>query len=443
MRAFASISRRAYLSAILVAASTAGAQLPSASAAAAGMAGNYGSLARGYEAIAWNPANLASPGRPFFSLGLLPISASLGLDPVDITTLHKLKNVVVDSATRAGWVSLVAASGRQRIGTDETVTPLALSIGPIGIATGVASTTHIDLGPGAFEAMMFGNAGNNNGVAKALQFAGTELRNSTFGTVAVSFALPLPLHFGPLPRQHFSVGVTGKYIGGGMVLARDAGTVAAANGKINVNFQGIFPDTALFSDNSTTKKDNPLLGIGTGADVGASWSFGAWKVGLMVENIYNSFKWDTTKFAYLPVTGTIDPSSDSSGTNSDQKPFSTAPKALRDIVLNERFKPAINLSAAFAVTSFLTVTGDYHKQSGGVEAISIGPTQRMGVGAELRILPFVPIRAGVASLNDGWQAGAGVGLRFFGYELGVSGSVRRRGAASESGVMVSAIGLGH
>ena len=46
------------------------AQLPDPSTRALGMGGAYTSLARGYEAVAWNPAMLAAVGRPGFTIGL-------------------------------------------------------------------------------------------------------------------------------------------------------------------------------------------------------------------------------------------------------------------------------------------------------------------------------------------------------------------------------------
>ena len=50
-------------------------QLPSASTAALATANNYSALARGFTAIALNPAGLAMPGNPGFSLSfpLFPV----------------------------------------------------------------------------------------------------------------------------------------------------------------------------------------------------------------------------------------------------------------------------------------------------------------------------------------------------------------------------------
>src|SRR5881409_2061545 len=84
--------------------SVANAQLPNASAAAFGMGGNFTAVARGYEAVAWNPANLAMPGRPSVSFGAIIAGGNMGLAPIDFTMLHKFSGQVIDSATRVSWI---------------------------------------------------------------------------------------------------------------------------------------------------------------------------------------------------------------------------------------------------------------------------------------------------------------------------------------------------
>jgi hypothetical protein len=283
-----------------------------------------------------------------------------------------------------------------------------------------------------FEAVMFGNAGLNNGQPKNLGFTGTGAEVGAFVTGAVSFALPLPAHFtaGLLGPEHLAVGITGKYVGGSLAIAQDGGSVFGAS-SADFSFPAVIP-----SDTS-----DALVGVGTGADLSAAWSVGRWKVGVLAENVFNSFKWDTTKLEVQSSAGYFD--ADTNYSTDTTLAFSAAPQALRDRVIAQGFKPALNVGIAFKATDFLTITADIHQQTGGDAAISIGPKNRMGVGAELRILPFVPIRAGVASVTDGWQAGAGFGIHLLGYELGMSGSVRKRGAATESGFMVSVLGIGH
>lgn len=434
MRTALVISRRASVVALLlsVGARPAFAQLPSASVAAHGMGGNFTALARGYEAVAWNPANLAMPNRPGFSLGLIILGGSAGLDPIDVTMLHSFSGKVVDSATKVSWVQQARLAGGEKGRVDGAITPIALSIGPIGLHLGSSTYTNLNLSPDAWEAMLFGNAGNNGGQAKALDLTGTSIRAAVLTTAGLSFALPIPLHFtaGMLRDERAAIGITAKYVmGTGLAVAQDVGSVLGDS--LLVNFPMIVPDTN-YSGN---------VGSGIGADLGVAWSGGPWKVGLNAENVFNSFKWDTTMLALISGVGTF--STDSNSTDFDTKsPFGAAPTALRDIVTKQAFKPAVTVGAAFKVLSSLTLTADFKQSLGDDNAIQIGPKSRMGVGAEWRPLPFIPLRAGVASVTDGWQAGAGFGLRFFGYEFAASTSIRHRGAASESGLMIGVVGIG-
>jgi len=427
--------RRVGLAAVLLVGSVSSvvAQLPNASAAAFGMGGNFTAMARGYEAVAWNPANLAMLGRPFFSIGLGIGGGTAGLDPIDIKTLHSFSGRVIDSATRVTWIDQARLAGGQRLRLDGGLTPLALSVGPIGVHVGSSVYSTMNLSPDAWEAWLFGNAGNNGGQPKALDLTGTSVRSGAFTTGGLSFALPVPIQLlrGILGKESAAIGVTGKrVIGHGLIIADDIGSAVGAS-NILLSFPVIAPDTAY----------NGTAGTGNAADVSFAWSAGPWKVGVLAENVFSSFKWDTTKLAYRPGTGTFVPGGNNDA-DFDQQPYNVAPQSLRDIVAAQAFKPALAVGMALELMNSLTVTADMKTFTGGDEAIVIGPKSHFGVGAEWRILPFIPLRAGVASVTDGWQAGVGAGLTFLGYELGLSTSIRRRGVATESGLMIGVFGIG-
>jgi len=439
-----SVRRTGFAVALLsVSATTSFSQLPNASPAAFGMAGNYTAMAKGYEAVAWNAANLAMPGRPLFSLGIGAFGGTAGLDPVDVTAFHNFSGRVIDDATKAAWVDQARLAGGQRIRVDGGVTPLALSIGAIGLQVGSSLYTNANLSPDAFEAVLFGNAGAT-GQPKTLDFTGTSVRSAAFTTGAGSIALPIPFKLtgGLLPNERMAIGITGKYVvGHGLVLAQDDGSTVDGT-DVQLRFPTITVRTDdtnnLFTTLPTTEyKGN--AGSGMAADVSFAWSGGPWKVGVLAENVFNAFKWDTTMLAYRPGTSSTD-AADSTGFW--QREYGLAPQALRDIVEAQKFAPAIAVGMSFRLLAGLTLTADMKTYTGGDEAIVIGPRSHFGVGAEWKILPFIPLRAGVASVTDGWQAGVGAGLHFLGYELGAATSIRRRGLATESGLFVGLIGIG-
>lgn len=431
MRTHLSVSMRGAAVAVALLSGVAGAQIPNASTAAFGMGGNFTAIARGYEAIRWNPANLAMPGRPLISLGLGIGGGNTGTEPIDLTTLHKFSGTDVDSATRVSWVEQARLAGGQRGRLDGGLTPIALSIGPIGLQAGGSFYSSMNLSPDAWEAFLFGNAGNNGGQAKTLDLTGTSLRAGAISAIAGSFALPIPINFtnGLLKNERAAIGITGKYVmGHGLLIADDAGSSFGSDLQINLPI--IAPDSNF----------EGLIGTGTGVDIGLSWSGGPWRIGALVENVFNNFAWDTTKLAFRSGTGLVN--ADTSFTEFDQTAFTNAPAAMKQIVTDQVFKPGISIGASLALSKSLTLTADIKQYTGGDEAIVFGPKSHFGVGAEWRILPFIPLRAGVASVTDGWQAAAGAGLRLLGYEFGLATSVRRRGQAMESGLMFGIIGIG-
>ncbi len=445
MRTHRSVSMSGAAVALVLSAITASAQLPNASTAAFGMGGNFTAIGRGYEAIRWNPANLAMPGRPLFSLGLGIGGGSTGLEPIDLTTMHKFSGVDLPDSVKANWVQQAALAGGQRGRLDGGVTPIAFSIGPIGIQGGASFYSKMNLSPDAFEALLYGNAGSNGGQPKVLDLTGTSLRLGTVSAAGASFALPIPINLsgGLLKNERAAIGVTGKYVmGNALVIADDVGS-SLGTSVMQLNLPMIRPRGKLFKDEldpAGTEYFNGNLGTGLGADLGVSWSGGPLRVGLLVENIYNSFTWDTTALEFTPGTGRAD--ADTTFVNDSSVAYANAPAALKQIVTDHVFKPGISVGAALVLGKALTLTADLKQYTGGDDAIVFGPKSHFGVGAEWRILPFIPLRAGVASITDGWQAAAGAGLRLLGYEFGLSTSVRRRGQAMESGLMFGILGIG-
>jgi hypothetical protein len=418
--------------AVAATSSAAIAQLPNASAAAFGMAGNFTAIAKGYEAVSWNAANLGMPGRPGFSLGLAIAGGNAGLDPVDVGALNEFSGLTVDYDTRLAWLDKARLAGGERARADGGVTWLGLSVGPFGLQVGSTAYADVNLSPDAFEGFLFGNAGLT-GAAKPLDMSGTRVRAGAFTTGALSVALPIPLRLtgGLLRNERAAIGVTGKHVvGHGLLLTEDIGSTL--DDVIRLRFPVIAPDSTY----------DGIAGVGQAADVSLAWSGGPWKIGILAQNVFNSFKWDTTKLAYLPGTGTFTYGPENGETDFDQQPYSAAPQALRDVVASQAFRPALAIGVAMRMTGALTVTADMKTQTGGDEAIVIGPRSHFGVGAEFRVLPFVPLRAGVASVTDGWQAAVGAGVRLLGYELGAATSIRRRGVATESGLMIGVVGIG-
>lgn len=383
------------------------AQLVSASAAALASGGNYTALARNFNAVNWNPANLGLPGNSPFSMAILPVQAYAATGPVTPKMLKDFEGKLIDDNTKKQWLADITSKGGQSMNGDAGLTYLAGNFGRIGfqLSTGVFAGGKIS--PATAEILLFGNAGYT-GNAKDYTLAGSTVDVSVLTTAAVSYAHSLSLKLGPLPNQTFSVGVTGKYIlGNALATGIESGGSFTANPvTVRENFPIIRTDTSANN------------GSGVGLDVGAAWQAGGLRVGAAVKNIVNTFAWDKSKFVYSPVIATF--TKDSSTASADAQPIANAPAALLARLDELKIKPQLAAGAAFSPIGILTISADLRQQLG--DGLTLGAKTQTGVGAELRLIPFLPIRAGLSHVTGGTRLGAGVGLelKVINLQLGIS-----------------------
>ena len=195
-------------SAVIIAvatAQTAYAQLPAASAAGFSMAGNYTALARSYDAIAFNPANLALGQPKPFALSLLSASVNSGINPVKFSDINAHENTLIPVSTRENWLQQIG-TGRETGGTSAGFSIAALTIKNFGAQVGLIGAGEVNLNQDAAEALLFGNAGRT-GSAKDFNFSGSNANGSLFGVGAVSYAIPLG---SKSPDRQVVIGVTVK-----------------------------------------------------------------------------------------------------------------------------------------------------------------------------------------------------------------------------------------
>lgn len=410
--------------AVALAAQPLSAQQPNASAAAFGMGGNYTALARGYDAVAWNPALLGMSDAPRFSLSLLSVSGLSGLDPVslaDISAVSKGTSPVPDG-TKEAWLQRIGA-GTQRGRGDADISVLAISTGPVAFQLGMMAFGEAKLNQDAAEAILFGNAGRT-GSARDLHFNGSSARGGAISTGAMSVAIPLPLGVTGRDDESFSLGVTGKYLrGAGMMRAADDGS-AITSGNVKIGFPVVYSSEA------------GNAGSGVAMDVGMAWHAGGLSLGATAQNVFNSFAWDTTTLRTRAGSASFDGTTVTS--SFDALPYASAPASLRQSVASDRIKPEVGVGLAYRMPT-LTVSADARQRVG--DGMDVGPAMHAGAGLEFRGLGFLPLRAGAAVITGGWQAAGGIGLHLGPYELGAGVSMRTRDGGSETGVMVSLVSI--
>jgi hypothetical protein len=406
---------------IAASASVAAAQLPNASPAATGLSGAFTTRARGYDAVAWNPANLGLAGNPGFSLGVLAVHGASGLDPISLSDFAPYSGKPLPASQREAWVQTVVAKGGQNGHIDGGVTALALSAGPFAfqVAGSVAGSTKLN--GDAFEAIFFGNAGRT-GSATDLNFQGSNLRFGAFTTAAASYGASFG---GEKSDSRWGLGVTAKYVIGNAVgIGQDIGSTTT-NDAVTVNFPVIYsrPDS------------NLAVGSGAGLDLGLAWSNRRVTFGATVQNVVNSFAWDETKLMSKSATLLFDGST--SDSDFDDKPYSSAPAELRAKIAEDKFKPIVAAGIAFDVSSSLTISADARQQLG--DALLLGPKTQVSGGVEFRGIPALRLRGGASYVTNGWGMSGGAGLAIGPYELGVGAALRTVNGGQEPVITINVL----
>lgn len=414
------VSRRAALGAVLLAAAAApaAAQQANSSVAAYAMAGSWIALARGYDAVAWNPANLGLRDNPRFSLSLLAGGGTSGVTPVSLADIKQYQGLALPTAVKQDWLQRVVTNGGETGQGNGGVSYLAVSARHVAFQLSSNGYLGARLTPDAFEALLFGNAGRT-GAPRDLAFRGSRFDGSAFTTAAASFGLPV--------GARLALGMTGKYVVGNFVEhAADAGSSVTMN-AVQVSFPVIYspPDSG------------HAIGRGVGVDVGAAWTGERLTWSAAVRNVLNTFAWNRAKLVTKPGAATFDGTSNSS--SFDDQPFASAPRVVRDAVTSDRFAPVAALGAAYALAPTLTIAADARRELR--RGVSIEPPSQVGAGVEYRGIRFVPLRAGAAYVTGGWSASAGLGVHVGLWEAGVAGMLRDRDDTRERGVMVGLVSV--
>jgi hypothetical protein len=377
-------------------------QLPQASAASLGLGYNMTASARGFAAVANNPAGLGHPGSPGFSLAVPAVAVETGVGPITLGDLVHWEGQLIPDAAKTEWLDRVTTAGAQAGTMGASATPLALSIGPVGLQLSAIAGGAVSLTPDAAELLLFGNAGRT-GEPRDFDLDGSALDGYVLTTTALSFGLQVS------PR--LSLGVTGKYtVGNALIVGRDAGSLLSADPlTLQLDFPILMPPSA-----------DPGLdhGRGIGVDLGAIWQGPTFAVGATVQNLVNTFEWQIEGFSYLPGHALFE--QDSTASAFDEQPATSAPASFLALAAGKTLEPVYSLGAEWRPSSLLRLQGDVRKRAAG--GLELGPAFHAGVGAELQALRFLPLRAHIAKVSDGLQLGGGASL--------VLGPVNLSGAAA-------------
>ncbi len=410
---------RAAALALLAAPALAGAQ-GNASAAATAMGGNYTALARNFNATAWNPANLGLDGNSRFSIALSP-QLGLGTGPITLSDLADYEGIVVPQQVKEQWLQKVIDNGGQNLGGDLHITPLALSIGRFAFSATTTVRADGDVPPAFAELVLFGNAGRT-GVPQDYTLEDLALDANVTSTFALAYGRKVRF----MPVGTLALGVTGKYtLGHGMASMRDNGSFATSNPlAISIDAPVVLTDTA----------ETMNAGSGFGLDVGGTWTLGHLRASAVIHDVISTFKWNTDDLYYIPVRADFD-AQDGEFEADTILPLADAPAPLqaelRSRIADTKVQPGLALGVAWTGLPRLTLAADLRTRFG--DGIELGPKTQVGLGAELRLIPFVPLRAGVATIGEGIRYSGGLGLEFGVFNLQAAAQLTSADGRSDTG----------
>jgi hypothetical protein len=403
------------------------AQLPNASAAELGMGTRSVATARGFAAVALNPAGLGMPRTERFTVAAFPLRIGAALGPVTLWDVGEFDGRRIPDAVREVWLQRIEASGSQTALAEGSFTAAAVSSGSFGFQLSTLAVLGGELNPDAAELVLFGNAGRT-GEPREFRLAGSRLDAWMVTTAAIAGALPLPTEIGDAPNQSFAVGATLQLISGNaLYLARDLGSFFSGDPlEIWLRFPVVHTEPG---------RNLAMSGKGVALDLGFQWEADPWAMGLAVSNLVSFFSWDEDELSFRPGTALF--TQDDQQDDFTPRPAADAPAGVLAEVRAFRFGPRIAAGASrdFDVGPGLRVAGQLDLALG--DSSVPDPAFEVGLGAELQATPRVPVRAHAALLSGGGRLGGGVGATLGRALVSLSGSWVTPGAEAASAVMLT------
>lgn len=410
------MTRRMLLAALgLAAPALLHAQLPRTTARALGMGSSLTAAARGYEALAWNPALLAMPGRPSFSLNIAQVSALTWSNSFDFADVLEYSGDTLTTADKDTILAKIPVGSPMTLGATVDAGAIGLTIGNFGVMVGGVGDVESRVSRDFVELLLFGNITRRNPGDPPYVGDSTDARGWAGGTLAAGFGVPLQVGGGTL-----GLGLTAKVTRGLAV----AGMEDLGSQLQDVPFVGEVRVHGLYTDPDSSLTN----GWGFGADLGVAFAAtSGLQLGLAMENAVSTMSWEEGNLLYqrreyvLVQAGEV--YIDSVISEIDGLPYDPgdpAQVALYDSLMGGRtFPMRLRAGVQFQAGKFILAGDAMVRVARGLVA---GESQRVSAGAELP-LGVIAFRGGVSSnFEGGFAMGGGLGLK--------AGPVRLDGAAS-------------
>lgn len=413
----------------LAAATPAAGQVANTMPEALGMADNYTAMARGYAAVAWNPAALGFADGPQTSAAVGAVRGLGGLGPVTLRDLRTWQGELVPLDVRERWLADIRRDGGQTGAAGFDFALATFQTGRFAAQVSTSGRTLSDIAPGVAEMILLGNA-DDDGNLRDIELGGSAIDAHVYSTGALSYGVPFEL-----PGGRLTLGITAKYTIGHVLGVTDESVGRATADPAATRFSFPLAYTPVVYNGT---RYHIRAGGGFGMDIGAGFQAGALTVGAVAQNVFNTFAWDHSRLRYRPLElvfedGDIE-------TAVDWQPMSEAPAELRARVDEATFNPAFALGVAYAVLPDLRLAAD--ARFGSTDGIATRPPTHAGAGVHYRPVRWLPLQAGVSWIDlgderSGMQYAGGAGVQLGTFVISASAMRRDVGLGTENAFMVS------
>lgn len=365
------------------------AQLGVSNARSVGMGGAYTALARGVEAPAWNPANLAISSSKKYHFNLISVGIGFHNNSFSKKYYDLYNGQYLSDADKQDILSRIPAQGL-RGDFDTEVQAMGFAVGHFAFTASGLATSDFVLSKDIVELILYGNE-----FERAYNIGDTDGEGWGISSYAVSAGFSFPTYL----FKEFSVGASIKYLRG------------HAFGKVREAETTLITDIDGVHGNGRVVIDRALGGSGFALDLGSAARLDKnWTIGARISNVINFINWssDTKRFTYVFTADSIsvkqidDTDIDSVFIDSDEEVdiesfTTTMPRQLR-------------LGIARTMKNFVLAI-DYIQ--GLQKAAGVSTTPKLAVGSELRLVPFFPVRGGLAvGGRSGFASSLGFSIDF-------------------------------
>lgn len=353
-----------------------------------GMGNAITGLAGGADAALINPANLGLSGHKSYGLQFFGVGAQVTNNAFTLDDYNAYTGAFLDDEDKEAILNDIPGEGLT-VRADVGANAMSIALGSLVLSTTAAGAANMNVSKDVFELALYGNA-----VGDTISVTGTYSEAVGYGAANLSYGTTIYKN----GSRELSVGLTAKYLRGLGVqrIIENTGTAVTNNNG--------FAGQGSVVIQTATGGSGYALDLGAGMNLNRNYTISA-----CFHNVISKINWnkETTERGFLFDFDSM-----------------TVENNNEDYVITDDYEKSIpsfstSLPAEINI-GFARTTGRLlwavEWEQGFKTAPGASTTPRFGIGTELRLIPFMPLRAG-ASAGGGtdptFSAGTGLHVAFF------------------------------